>query len=236
MAVIHFHPARYCRTKPHGRRRIIDRHADPECAGNRIGLRIDLPHPALCGDSGVVGQRDDHIGVSPAGAQHLSRNIEDGVPAGFARDYEHRLPRLHDLTRFRRAAGDRAVQAGLKLRVADAVLSDFDLGLGVIHCRLCRAQCLLGLVEIGAGRPALLQQGFLAIEMIGILLQPRLGSRQRGARGAKRVQLVLRIELSHHLLRLDAVTRIHRALDDPTADTEGKGDLLFRLDLSSQDD
>ena len=100
------------------------------------------------------------------------------------------------------------VNASLELGIADAVLGDFELGLGVIHRCLRRAQRLLGLIEIRACRPALLQQRVLALEMIGILLQPTLGRRKRGARGTKRVQFVLRIEFCHHLVRRDAITPI----------------------------
>ncbi len=184
----------------------------------------------------IVGQRDDDIGVARRGAQHLRRHIEHGVPAGIARDGVDHLPGLHDFAGFRRAAGDRAGHAGLELGVADAVLGDLDLRLGVVDRGLRAAQGLLRLFEIGAGRPALPQQGLLAVEDVGILLEPPLRARQRGARRAKRVQLVLRIEPRHDLVRRDAVTRIHRALDDPSADAEGQGDFLFRLDLSGQDD
>ena len=100
----------------------------------------------------------------------MSRNVKDSVPAGIARDREHHLTRLHHLPGFRGTAGDRAVQARLELGIADAILCDFDLGFGVIHRRLRRAQRLLGLIEIRACRPALLQQRVLAVEMIGILL------------------------------------------------------------------
>jgi hypothetical protein len=41
--------------------------ADPFSGGgkvrDRISLRIDLPHAALCGDIGIVGQGDGHVGV-----------------------------------------------------------------------------------------------------------------------------------------------------------------------------
>src|SRR6516225_11941087 len=72
--------------------------------------------------------------------------------------------------------------------------------------------------------------------MLGILLQSSIGSSKRGARGTKRVQFVLRIELGHHLVRLDAITPIHQALDDPAADSEGESDFLFRLNLPCKDD
>jgi len=235
VTMVDFHPARYGCTKPHRRRRIVDRYADFKRSRDRVSLRIDLPHSALCRDTGIVGQSDDHISVSRGSAQHLSRNVEDSVPAGIARDREHHLSRLHHLTGFRGAAGDRTVQARLELGIADAVLGDFDLGFGVIHRRLGRAQRLLGLIEVHACRPALLQQRVLAVEIIGILLQASQGTGKRSACGAKRVQFVLRIELCHHLVRRDAITRIHQALDDPAANTESESDFLFRLNLSRKD-
>jgi len=170
VAMVDFRPARDGRTEPHFQRWIVDRYADFKRARDWISLRIDLPHAALCGDVGIVSQSDGYIGVSWSGAQHLSRDVEHSVPTGIASDREHRLPRLHHLTGFRRAAGNRADQTSLELGIADAVLRDFDLGLGVIDRSLGCAQRLLGLIEIRACRPALLQQRLLAIEMIGILL------------------------------------------------------------------
>ena len=69
-----------------------------------------------------------------------------------------------------------------------------------------------------------------------ILLQSSIGSSKRGARGTKRVQFVLRIELGHHLVRLDVITRIYQALDNPAADPEGESDFLFRLNFTCKDD
>jgi hypothetical protein len=71
---------------------------------------------------------------------------------------------LHDLAGFGRAGGDRAADAGLELGVADAVLGDVQLGLGVVELRLRRAQRLLRLVEQGLRRETLGQQGLLSVE------------------------------------------------------------------------
>jgi len=72
--------------------------------------------------------------------------------------------------------------------------------------------------------------------MIGILFQPGLGSSKRGARGTKRVQFILRIELGHYLVRRDAIAGVYRTLDDPSADPEGESDFLFGLNLSCKND
>jgi hypothetical protein len=73
VAMVDFHPARYGCTKSHGRWWIMDRDADLKGARDRISLRVDLPHSALCGDTGIVGQSDDHISVARSSARHLSR-------------------------------------------------------------------------------------------------------------------------------------------------------------------
>jgi hypothetical protein len=52
VAMVDFHPARYGCTKSHGRWWIMDRDADVKGARDRISLRVDLPHSALCGDTG----------------------------------------------------------------------------------------------------------------------------------------------------------------------------------------
>lgn len=105
MAMVDLHPARYGRTKPHGRRWIIDRYANLEGARDRISLRIDLPHPALCGDIGIVGECHDYISVFWSSAQHLSGHVEHSVPTGIARDREHRLTCLHYLAGFQQRGG-----------------------------------------------------------------------------------------------------------------------------------
>ena len=115
---------------------------------------------------------------------------------------------------FAERRGDGTLQPRLELGIADAVLGDLDLGLGIIYSCLRRPQSLLSLVEIDPRRPTLLQQGLLAIKMVGILLQPTLGGGKRSTCRAQPIQFILRIELGQYLIGRDAIAGIRQAFHD----------------------
>ena len=143
---------------------------------------------------------------------------------------------LHDFAGFRRACGDRARNAGLELGVADAVLGDLQLGLGIVDLRLRGPQPLLRLVEQHLGGEALRQQGFLAVEGVAGLDQAAFCSRERGLGRPQGVQLILRVELGKHLVGLDAISDIGRSFDDAAADPEGERRFVLGADLAGEHD
>ena len=74
---------------------------------------------------------------------HLRRHVEHGVAPVLAGDLEDHLPGLNDFARFGAARGDGAGDVGLELGVADPVLGDFELRLGVVHAGLGGVEGLL---------------------------------------------------------------------------------------------
>jgi hypothetical protein len=68
---------------------------------------------------------------------------------------------------------------------------------------------------------------FVVVLRLGEL---RLGGGDGGLCGAQRVELVLRLELRHHLAGLDAVADIDGALDHAPADAERQAGFCLRLD------
>ena len=70
--------------------------------------------------------------------------------------------------------------------------------------------------------------------MIARVIQLPLRGGQCRFRRALGIQFVFRIEFRDQLTRLDAVADIDRALDHPSADAKGNGDLVLRLNMPGQ--
>ena len=176
------------------------------------------------------------IASGGAAAKNLSRNVEHGVAPILARDGEDRLSRLHHLARFGGSGGDRPLDVGFKLGEAQPVLSDVQLRRRVVDARLRRLQRLLRGIEDRAGGEASLHQVILAIEIV--LRLDLLAARgvERRLRRAHGIELVLRVELRQHLIRLDLVADLALSLDDPSADAEGEVHLIFGADVPGERD
>ena len=105
--------------------------------------------------------------------------------------------------------------------------AEFDL-------RFRRAQGLLGIVEPGTRRPAVLQQLLLPAKG-----EPRLGEgglrrREAGLGGAQRVLFVLGIEPGDNLAGRDHVADTGVPLDHASVETEGEVDLVLGADLAGE--
>ena len=105
--------------------------------------------------------------------------------------------------------------------------AEFDLRFG-------RTQGLLGIVEPGTRRPAVLQQLLLPAKG-----QPRLGQgglRRREGRlgGAQRVLFVLGVEPGDNLAGRDHVADAGVPLDHASVETEGEVDLVLGADLAGE--
>ncbi len=203
-----FHAALDRRAEEHRRWRVDQADTDTEGPGDGIGLGIHLPDPAGGGDGRIVGQRHHDLGIGWRRADHLRGYVEHGVTAILPGDLKYRLSRLDDFACLRHARGDRPCDPCFELGVADAVLGDVQLGLGIVELRLSRAQGLLRPVVQGLGREALGQQDLLLFEGVARLGQAAFGGRERRLGRPQGVQLVLRIELGEHLVGLDAVADV----------------------------
>ncbi len=209
---------------------------DLEGAGDRVRLRRHLAHPADRPDVAVEGQEDLDLGVGRSAVHDLRRHVEDRVAAVLACHAVNHLAGLDDLAGLGAARGDRAGAVGMELGPAQPVLGDVELGLGGVDPRLDRLQRLARLVVADPGRPAVPQQGLLALVVVRGLDQLPLGGRELGARRAQGVLVVLGVEPGDDLTGIDLIADVHQPLDQPPADAEPEVDLVLRLDGAGQRD
>ena len=207
-----------------------------ECARNRIGLWRNGADARFRGHRGIVGERDGDRRVSRHGAKDLGGNVEHSVAPIRPRDGEDRLSRLHDLTRLGGSGGDCPRNVGSELGEAQPVLSDIELRGRVVDAGLRGLQRLLCRIENRPGGEASLHQVVLAIEIV--LRLDLLAARgvERRLRRAHAIELVLRVELRQHLIRLDLVADPAFALDNASADAEGEVHFVFGADVPGEGD
>ena len=188
-------------------RRIGDADLDLEGPGRGIRLRRNLPHAAGGLHLRVVGERDLDQRVARAGPDELLGHVEDGVASALTRELHDHLPGVDHLARLGADRGDRARGIGEQDRVAQLLPRDAHLRLSGVDLGLGGQELLLGLVEIGAGRPAVLQELLLPPEGEARLGQHRLDRREVGLRRAQRVLLDLGVEPGDDLARLEHIAR-----------------------------
>ena len=115
-------------------------------------------------------------------SNELLRDVEDGVAAALTRELHNRLPGVDDFARLGADSGDGARGVGEQSRVALLFPSGPQLRLRGVDLSLGAQELLLGLVEIGAGGPAVLEQFLLPREGEARLGQRRLERREIGFR------------------------------------------------------
>ena len=93
---------------------------------------------------------------------------------------------------------------------------------------------LLGVVEPGAGRPAVPQELLLPPEGEARLGERGLRRREAGLRRAQRVLLVLGVEPGDELARLERVAHVDGPLEDAPVEAEGEAGLVPGADLAGQ--
>ena len=200
----------------------------------RIGLRRHLAHIARGPHLRRVAERKLDDRVARAGADELLGNVENGVELARPGDLHDHLPGLHHLARLGAGGGDDARAVGAQDRVAQPILGDAQLRLGLLDLGLGRAQGLLGLVELGPRRPAVLQELLLPAEGEPGLGQRGLRRGEAGLGGAQRVLLVLRVEPRDYLAGGDHVADTGLAFDEASVDAEGEVDLVLGADLAGE--
>ena len=93
---------------------------------------------------------------------------------------------------------------------------------------------MLGLVEIGTGRPAVLQELLLSPEGDARLVQLRLDRREIGLRRAQRALLDLGVEPPDDLACRDDIADIDGTLDHASVEAKGEAGLVLGADLTGQ--
>ena len=175
-------------------------------------------------------------GVARAGPNELLGHVEDGVAPALTRELHDHLPGADHFARFGADRGDRARSIGEQGRVAQLILRDAQLRLGGVDLGLGGEELLLGLVEFGAGRPAVLQELLLPPEGEARLGQHRLSRGEVGLRRAQRILLVLGVEPGDELARLEHVADIDGPLDHASVEAKGEADLVLGANLAGQRD
>ena len=222
--------------EPHGFRRIDDADLDLECPGRGIRLRRDLPHPAGRLDLRVVAEGELDRGILRAIADELLRDIENGVASALARELHDRLPGVNHLARLGADRGDSAGRIGEQHGVALLLARDPDLRLRGVDLGLNGQELLLGVVEIGPRRPAVLEERLLPLEGEPRLGQHRLERGEVGLSRAQRIVLDLGIEPADQLVRGEHVADMDRPLDHPAVDAKGETDLVLGANLAGERD
>ena len=103
-----------------------------------------------------------------------------------------------------------------------------------VDLRFGRAQGLLGVVELGTRRPAVLQQLLLPAESKPRLGQRRLRRCEGGLGRAQRVLFVLGVEPGDNLACRNHVADAGVALDHASIETESEVDLVLGTDLAGE--
>ena len=227
--------AEHSGSEPHARRRIGDPDLDLKRPGRGIRLGRNLPHLAGRLHLRVVGEGDLDVRVlRRAIPDELLGDVEDGVASALTRELHDHLPGVHDLARLGADRGDSARSVGSQHRVALLFPRGPRLRLSGVDLSLGGQELLLGLVEIGAGGPAILQELLLPREDEARLGQRRLGRGEIGFRRSPRVLLDLRIEPGDQLACGDLVADMNRPLDHPSVEAKSEADLVLRADLAGQ--
>ena len=130
------------------------------------------------------------------------------------------------------APGEVGKQHGVALLLA----RDPDLRLSGVDLRLDGQELLLGLVEIGARGPAILQELLLPREGKARLGQHRLDRGKVSLRRAQRVVLNLGVKPGDQLVRSEHVADVDRPLDHPAINPKGEADLVLRPNLAGKRD
>ena len=95
-------------------------------------------------------------------------------------------------------------------------------------------ELVLGFVELGPGRPAVLQELLLSPEGEARLRQHRLKRREVAFRRAQRVLLDLGVELGDDLACLEHIADIDGPLDHASVEAKGEADLVLGADVARQ--
>ena len=222
-------------SKPHGLRRIGDADLDLEGTGRGIRLRRNLPHPAGRLHLRVVAEGDLDHRVARAGPDELLGHVEDGVAPALTRELHDHLPGVDHLARLGADCGDRARRRRRTRPCSPAVPARCAPAPARSSTWAWAAQeLLLGLVEFGAGRPAVLQEFLLPPEGEARLGQHRLDRGEIGFRRAQRILLDLGVEPRDDLAGLEHIAHIDGPLDHPSVEAKGEADLVLGADLAGQ--
>ena len=161
-------------------------------------------------------------------------DIEDGVATALTRELHNHLPGADDFARFGAGRGNGAGGVGVQDRVALLFARDLHLSLGGVDLGLGGQKLLLGLVEIGAGSPAVLQEFLLPPEGQARLGQHRLKRGEIGFCRAQRIVLNLGVEPGDHLTCGEPVADMNRPLDHSSVEAKSQADLVLRANLAGQ--
>jgi hypothetical protein len=133
-------------------------------------------------------------------------------------------------------SGDGTRGVGEQNRVGLLFPSGSQLRLRRVDLSLGAQELLLGVVEIGAWGPAVLEEFLLPREGEARLGQRRLERGEIGFRRSRRIVLDLGIEPSGDLPGLKHIAHMDRPLDHPPVEAEGKTDLILRANLAAEGD
>ena len=181
----------------------------------------------------VVGECDLYQGPRTR-ADELFGYIEHRIASALTRYVHDRLSGADHLARLGTSCGYHAGSIGEQVGVIQLILLDAHLGTSGIHLGLGAAKGLFGVVKFCASRPATGQKLLLTAKGQAGLRQHGLGRGETGLCRAQRVLLVLRVELSDDLARLENVTDIDEPLDHVSVEAEGKADLVLGANLARQ--
>ena len=115
-------------------------------------------------------------------------------------------------------------------------MRNLQLRFGGLHLRLGGFQRLGGLIVIGARGPAVPEQRVLAFEMIAGLGQLTLGGGEVGLRRAQGIELVLRLQASHQLSRLQLIPEPEIAFQQPSRNAKRERHLVLGFDAAGEHD
>ena len=123
-----------------------------------------------------------------------------------------------------------------RIEAAGPMIFTLACGFGGLYLRLCGLLRLDGLIVIGTRRPALLQEGVLAFELIACLRKLALGGCETGSGGAERIEFVLRVQASQQLASLYPVAELDVVFDQSPRDAKRESDFIFRFDATCERD
>ena len=218
----------------HALGRINDADLELERSGGGIRLGRHLPHAAGGPHGRVVGEGDLHQRIARARPNELLGHVEDGVASALTRELHDHLPGMDHFARFGALRGNGTRRIGGQDRVAQLFLRGAHLCLSGVDLGLNGLQLLLGFVELGPGRPAVLQELLLPPEGDARLSQLRLKRREVGLRRAQRVLLDLGVELSDDLACLEHIADIDGPLDHASVEAKGEAGLVLGADVTRQ--
>ena len=215
-------------------RRIDNPDFDLKRPGRGIGLWRHFPHAAGGPHLWFIGESELDQRVARACPNELFGDVEDGVASALLRELHDHLPGADDFARFGAHRGNRAGSIGGHDRVAQLILRDAHLGLSGVDLGLGRNEGLLGFIEFGAGRPAMLDEVLLSREGQTRLGQRRLGRREVGLRRLQRILLVLWVKPGDDLAGGEHIANVDGPLDHASVEAKGEVDLVLRANLPGQ--